>query len=68
MRPQLTDPHQRTCDCISRHPAVRNPGWRDVRTMLSSLTEAVREPNVNVKVTRDGQASVLGVSLDKKPY
>ena len=68
MTPQLTDSDHMIRDCISRHPAVRNPGWRDVRTMLSSLTEAVPEPNGNVKVTRDGQASVLGVSLDKKPY
>jgi hypothetical protein len=64
MSPQLNCPHRNTDNAISRHPAVRNPGWRDVRTMLRSLTEAVRKPNGNLEVTRNGQTPDLHAPLD----
>jgi len=65
MKP-LSRSHQRTYDAIFRHPAARNLGWRDVRSMLGALAEAVEEePNGNLKVTRNGQTLVLHTSLDK---
>ncbi|HEY5480213.1 MAG TPA: hypothetical protein VIL39_01905 [Verrucomicrobiae bacterium] len=39
MTPQLSDSHNRTYECISRHPAVRNPGWLDVQWMPRPLAE-----------------------------
>jgi hypothetical protein len=68
MTPQLGDANQRTSDCISRHPAVRNPGWWDVQSMLNSPTEAARAPNGNLNVTRKGQTLALHASLDKNLY
>ena len=64
MTPQLTHSHQRTYDCVSRHPIVRNPGWRDVRSMLRSLAEASRAPNGNLEVTRNGQMPDVHAPLD----
>jgi hypothetical protein len=65
MKPQLSGSHRRTYDSIFRHPAARNLGWRDVRSMLGALAEVVEEPNGNLKITRNGQTLVLRPSLDK---
>jgi len=65
MKPQLSRSHRRTYDAIFRHPAARNLGWRDVRSMLGALAEVVEEPNGNLKITRNGQTLVLHPSLDK---
>ena len=65
MRPQLSGSHRRTYEGIFRHPAARNLGWRDVRSMLGALAEVVEEPNGNLKFTRNGQTLVLHPSLDK---
>jgi len=65
MKPQLSGAHRRTYDSIFRHPAARNLGRRDVRSMLGVLAEVVEEPNGNLKVTRNGQTLVLRASLDK---
>jgi hypothetical protein len=67
MLSQLSGSEQRTNDCISRPPPVHKSGWWDVRSMPSSTAKAAREPNGNVKVTRDGEPSVLDVSLDNNP-
>ena len=55
----------------SRMPATpssaiqpRNVGW-DVGSMLGSLADVAREPNGNLKVTRNEQALVLYASLNK---
>lgn len=65
MKSQLSGSHRRTYDGIFRHPAARNLGWRDVRSMLGALAEIVEEPNGNLKITRNGQTLVLHASLDK---
>ncbi len=65
MKPELSSSHRRTYDAIFRHPAARNLSWRDVRSLLGALAEVVEEPNGNLKITRNAQAMVLHVSLDK---
>ncbi|TFG38849.1 MAG: hypothetical protein E4H48_09930 [Syntrophobacterales bacterium] len=65
MKPHLSGSHRRTYGAIFRHPAARNLGWRDVRSMLGALGEVVEEPNGNLKVTRNSQTLVLHPSLDK---
>jgi hypothetical protein len=65
MKSQLSGSHRRTYDGIFRHPAARNLGWRDVRSLLGALAEVVDEPNGNLKITRNGQTLVLHSSLDK---
>ena len=65
MNTQLSGSHRRTYDSIFRHPAARNLGWRDVRSMLGVLGEVVEEPNGNLKITRNGQTLILRPSLDK---
>jgi hypothetical protein len=65
MNPQLSSSHRRIYDGIFRHPAARNLGWRDVRSMLGALGEVAEEPNGNLKITRNGQTLVLHSSLDK---
>ena len=67
MSPQLNCPHRNTDNAISRHPAVRNLVWWDVRSMLRSQAKVAREPNGNLKVTRDRQTPALHSSLDKNP-
>ena len=68
MKPQPSGSHRRTYDGIFRHPAARNLGWRDVRSMLGELAEVVEEPNGNLKMTRNGQTLALHASLDKNLY
>jgi len=65
MKPQPSGSHRRTYDGIFRHPAARNLGWRDVRSMLGALAEVVEEPNGNLKITRNGQTLILHPSLGK---
>ena len=65
MKPQLSGSHRRTYDGIFRHPAARNLGWREVRSLLGALAEVVEEPNGNLKITRNGQSLCLHPSLDK---
>jgi len=65
MNPHLSGSHRRTYDAIFRHPAARNLGWRDVRSMLGALAEVAEEPNGSFKITRNGQTLVLRPSLDK---
>ena len=65
MKPQLSGSHRRTYDGVFRHPAARDLGWRDVRSMLGAPAEVVEEPNGNLKITRNGQTPVLHPSLDK---
>ena len=64
MLSQLSGSDQRTNDCISRPPPLHKSAWWDVRSMPSSTDKTAREPQGNVKVTRDEQPSVLDVSLD----
>lgn len=65
MKPKLSGSHRRTYGAIFRHPAARNLGWRDVRSMLGALAEVVEEPNGNLKITRNGQTLVLHPLLGK---
>ena len=61
----LSNSHRRVYEGIFRHPAARNLGWRDVRSMLGALAEVAEEPNGNLKITRNGQTLVLHATLDK---
>ena len=51
MMSQLSDLRPNTYDAISRHPAVRNQAWRDVRSMLCAPAEVVEEPNGRLKIS-----------------
>jgi len=68
MKPQPSGSHRRAYDDIFRHPPPRNPGWRDGRSMLGPLARAAREPNGDLKVTRNGQTLVPHAALDKDAY
>jgi hypothetical protein len=51
--------HQRTYDAVFQHPIARNLQWRDVRSMLTSLSEATEEHTDHVKFTRNGQSLTI---------
>jgi hypothetical protein len=59
MDSQLTGSHRKTYDAVLQQPTARNLQWRDVWSMLGALTEAVQEPNGNLKIKRNGQTLVL---------
>ena len=48
---QLGGSRPNTYDAISRHPAVRNLAWKDVRSMFSAPAEVVEEPNGRLKIS-----------------
>jgi hypothetical protein len=51
--------HQSTYDAVFKHPIARNLQWRDVRSMLTALSDETAEHNGNVKFTRNGQTLVV---------
>src|SRR6185437_12786741 len=59
MTPQLTAAHMTTYEMIFQHPIARNLEWRNVRSMLSAISDVVDEHNENVKFTRNGQTLVV---------
>jgi len=67
MNGQLSGSRRNTYDAVFRQ-ATRNLAWRDVRSMLGSQDEVAREPNGNLKVTRNGQTLVLHASVDENLY
>jgi hypothetical protein len=61
MKSALSESHQSTYDALFRQPLARDLQWGDVWSMLGAMarTEAVREDNGNLKVTRNGRTLVL---------
>jgi hypothetical protein len=59
METQLNGPHRNTYNAVFRHPVARNLEWRDVRSMLVAVADAVQEQNGVLKVTRHGRTLVL---------
>ena len=56
METQTLGIHQGTYDAVFQHPISRNLQWRDVRSMLTALSDTAEEnPGGNVKFTRNGQ-------------
>src|SRR5688572_15301467 len=65
MKPKLSGFHRRTYDAIYQHPVARNLHWRDVRSMLDVLADLARQPNGNLKFTRNGQTLTLHTEREK---
>ena len=57
--PALTGAHLRTYQTIFQHPVSHNLGWHDVHALFRQLGQIEKEPNGNLKVTRNGQTLVL---------
>jgi len=51
--------HQSTYDAVFQHPIARNLQWRDVRSMLTSLSDATEEHSDHLKFTRNGQSLTI---------
>ncbi len=61
MEMKLNGSHKRTFDHVFQHPLAHNLEWRDVWSMFGAMhdTQAVEEPNGNLRVTRNGETLVL---------
>ena len=51
--------HQSTYDAVFQHPIARNLQWRDVRSMLTSLSDATEEHSDHLRFTRNGQSLTI---------
>ena len=56
---QMSTTHQATYNTIFQHPASHNLQWRDVRSMLDSITEVEEEHNGNLRFTRHGETLII---------
>ncbi len=63
MEMQMSKVHETTYNAVFAHPIARNLQWRDVRSMLSALTDVEEEHNGNLRFTRNGE--ILTVHLPK---
>jgi hypothetical protein len=60
METQLHGTHQRTFDAIFQHPVARNLTWREVCSMLDSMSDLAQEVNGRaLKLTRNGRTVIL---------
>ena len=57
--PLLSASEQTTYNAIFRHPVSRDLEWREVRSMLIALADAVEERGDTLKVTRNGHTLVV---------
>jgi hypothetical protein len=57
--PPATGSHRRTYQTIFPHPVSPHLEWRAVRALWGKLGYFAEEPNVNLKVTRNGQIPAL---------
>jgi len=55
----LSGSQLRTYERIFQHPITHNLGWHDVIGMFRQLGTVELEPNGNMKVTRNGQSTML---------
>lgn len=66
MQTQLHGAQQRTFDAIFQHPIARNLTWREVCSMLDSMSDIVQEINDRaVKLSCNGQTFILHHPLQK---
>ena len=56
---QMSTTHQATYNTIFQHPASHNLQWRDVRSMLDSITAVEEEHNGNLRFTRHGETLII---------
>jgi len=61
----LAGAHLRTYNQIFQHPISQNLDWREVWALLDEIGEIAKEPNGNLKVTRNGLSLVLPPSRMK---
>jgi hypothetical protein len=59
MQTQTHGIHQGTYDAVFQHPIARNLQWRDVKSMLTSLSDETSEHADNLKFTRNGLTLVV---------
>ncbi|MCY7383081.1 MAG: hypothetical protein LH628_10975 [Microcoleus sp. CAN_BIN18] len=52
---QMSKVHETTYNAVFAHPIARNLQWRDVRSMLSALTDVEEEHNGNLRFMRNGE-------------
>ena len=52
---QMSTTHQATYDAIFQHPIAHNLQWRNVQSMLDSISEVEEEHNGNLRFTRHGE-------------
>ncbi len=65
METQMSQVHQTTYNAIFQHPVARNLQWRDVRSMLNSISEVEEEHNGNLRFTRNGETLTIHPSKHK---
>jgi hypothetical protein len=66
MQTQLHGAHRRTFDAIFQHPIARNLSWREVRSMLDSMSDIVQdETGRALKLSRNGRTVVLHSPMQK---
>jgi hypothetical protein len=51
--------HQSTYDALFQHPIARNLQWRDVRSMLSAMSDSTEEHDDHLKFTRNGHSLTI---------
>jgi hypothetical protein len=51
--------HQGTYDAIFQHPISRNLQWREVQSMLLSMSDVVENGGETIKFTRNGKSLVI---------
>ncbi|MDB5296710.1 MAG: hypothetical protein JWO31_2693 [Phycisphaerales bacterium] len=59
MKRETLGSHRSTYDAVFQHPVARNLDWRDLRSMLGSLSEVEEAGSGTVKFTRNGQSLTL---------
>jgi hypothetical protein len=59
METQTYGVHQRTYDAIFQHPISRNLQWRDVQSMLLSISDVTGNGGEAMKFTRNGKSLVI---------
>ena len=64
----LAGAHLRTYETIFQHPISHNLKWHDVHALLEELCQVEQEQNGNIKVTRNGQSTVLHPHSTKGVY
>ena len=66
MQSELHGAHRRTFDAIFQHPISRNLTWREVRSMLDSMSDVVQdEHGQTLKLSRNGRTVTLHPPLQK---